>query len=106
MSDEKEVVYVAMKDDSNEDTTTLISYMNKYDKWIIDSSCSQCMTGDKNKFKTFEYYDGNNVKFGNDASFFVKGKGFVTLIEKIICDNTYFVEGLNYSTTEHIRIQS
>ena len=38
MSDEIEVVYVAMKDDSNEDTTALISYVNKDDKWIIDNS--------------------------------------------------------------------
>ena len=52
MSNEIEVVYVAMKDDSDEDTTTLISYVNKDDKWIIDSSC----------FKIFEYYDGKNVK--------------------------------------------
>ena len=53
------------------------------------------MTGDKNKFKTFEYYDGNNVKFGNDAPCHMKGKGSVVLIEKITCENTYFVEGMN-----------
>ena len=58
-----EVVYVAMKDDSNEDTTALISYVNKDDKWIIDSGCSHHMTGDKNKFKTFENCDENSVKF-------------------------------------------
>ena len=46
MSNEIEVVYIAMKDDSNEDTTTLISYMRKDDKWIIDSRCSHHMTSD------------------------------------------------------------
>ena len=97
MSDEIEVVYVAMKDDSDEDTTTLISSVNNDDKQIIDSGYSCHMTGDKNKFKTFESYDGNNVKFGNDEPCHVKGKGFVVLIEKITCDNTYFVEGLNYN---------
>ena len=66
MSDEIEVVYVAMKDDSDEYTTTLISHVEKYDKWIIDSGYSHHMTGNKNKFKTFESCDGNNVKFGND----------------------------------------
>ena len=36
-----EVVYVAMKDDSNEDeATALIFYVNKGDRWIIDSGCS------------------------------------------------------------------
>ena len=47
MSDEIEVVYVAMKDDYNEDTTTMILYVNKGDKWIIDSGCSHHMTSDK-----------------------------------------------------------
>ena len=43
-----EVVYVAMKDESDEDEeTTLITYMNKNDKWIIDSGCSHHMTRDK-----------------------------------------------------------
>ena len=94
MSNEIEVVYVAMNDDSNEDTTTLISYVNKDDKWIIDSGCLHHMTSDKSKFKTFESYDGNNVKFWNDAPFPMIGKGYVVLIDKFTCDNTYFV-GLN-----------
>ena len=83
-----------MKDDFDKDTTALISYVNKDDKWIIDSG-SHHMTGDKSKFKTFKSYDGNNVKFGNDVPCPVKGKGYVVLIDKITCDNTYFVEGLN-----------
>ena len=95
MSNKIEVVYVAMKDDSDEDATTLISYVNRDDKWIIDSGCSHYMTGDKNKFKTFEICDGNNVKFRNNAPCPVKGKGFVVLIDKITCENTYFVKGMN-----------
>ena len=55
------------------------------------------MIGNENKFKTFENCDGNNVKFGNDSPCPMKGKGFVVLIDKIICGNTYFVEGLNYN---------
>ena len=86
-----------MKDDFDEHTTTLISYVNKDDKWIIDSGCSHHMTSNKSKFKIFESYDGNNVKFGNDAPCPIKGKGSVELIEKITCENTYFVEGLNYN---------
>ena len=43
-----EVVYVAMKDESDEDeATTLVTCVNKNDKWIIDSGCSHHMTGDK-----------------------------------------------------------
>ena len=92
MLDEIEVVHVAMKDDYDEDNIALISYVNKDDKWIIDSECSHHMTDDKSKFKTFASYDGNNVEFGNDAPYPMKGKGYVVLIDKITCDNTYFVK--------------
>ena len=65
---DEEVVYVAMKDDSDEDeATTLVSYVTKSDKWIINSGCSHHMTGDKSKFITLENYNGNYVRFGNDA---------------------------------------
>ena len=70
--------------------------MKKDDKWIIDSCYLHHMTSDKNKFKTFEYYGGNNIKFWNDAPCPVKGKGSIVLIDKITCKNTYFVEVLNY----------
>ena len=86
-----------MKDDSDEDTNSLISYVNKDDKWIIYSGCSHHMTDDINKFKTFESCDGNNVKFGNDAPYHVKRKGSIVLTNKITCENYYFVEGLNYN---------
>ena len=86
-----------MKDNSDEDTIALISYVNKDDKWIIDSGCSHHMTSDKNKFKTFEYCDGNSVKFENYSPCPMKGKGYVVLIDKITCENTYFVEGLKYN---------
>ena len=52
------------------------------------------MTSDRSKLETFESYDGNTIKFGNDAPCPMKGKGLVILTEKITCDNTYYVEGL------------
>ena len=55
------------------------------------------MTGDKSKFVTFTQYDGTSVRFGNDAPYLIKQKGSIKLIEKISCDNTYYVEGLNYN---------
>ena len=54
------------------------------------------MTGDKSKFITLDYYDGNSVRFGNDAPCLIKGKGSIKLRGKIMCDNAYYVEGLNY----------
>ena len=43
-----EVVYVAMKDESNEDEeTSLVTCVNKNDRWVIDSECSHHMIGEK-----------------------------------------------------------
>ena len=55
------------------------------------------MTGDKSKFITLNYYEGNSVRFGNDAPCLIKEKGSIKLIDKILCDNAYYVEGLNYN---------
>ena len=55
------------------------------------------MTGDKSKFITLTYYDGNSVRFGNDAPCLINGKGSIKLIDNISCDNAYYVEGLNYN---------
>ena len=55
------------------------------------------MTGDKSKFITLNFYDGNGVRFVNDVPSLIKGKGFIKLTDKILCDNAYYVEGLNYN---------
>ncbi len=55
------------------------------------------MTRDKSNFITLNYYDGNTVRFGNEAPCLIKGKGFIKLTEKILCDNSYYDEGLNYN---------
>ena len=86
-----------MKDESYEDeATTLVTYMKKNDKWIIDIRCSHHMTRDKIKFITFTQYDINSGRFGNNAPCLIKGKGSIKLTEKI-CDDAYYVEGLNYN---------
>ena len=51
------------------------------------------LSGDKSKFVTLSYYDGNSVRFGKDAPCLIKGKGSIKLIDKISCDNVYYVEG-------------
>ena len=55
---------------------TLVTCVNKNEKWIIDSGCSYHMIGDKSNFVTFTQYDGNSVRFGNDAPCLIKGKRF------------------------------
>ena len=87
-----------MKDDSNEDEEIAqVSCMKNNVRQIIDSGCSHHMTRDKDKFITLNYYDRNSVRFGNDAPCLIKGKGYIKLIEKILCDNDDYVEGLNYN---------
>ena len=87
-----------MEDKFDEDeATALMTCVNKNDKWIIDNGCSHHMTVEKIKFITLTSYDGNSVTFGNDAPCLIKGKDFIKLIEKILCDNVYYIEGLNYN---------
>lgn len=96
-----EVVYVVVKDDSEEekceDEKYLIFHVSKADPWIIDSGCSHHMTSDIDKFKNLEKYDGGFVRFGNDAPCSIKGRGSIVLNEKMRCDDGYWVKGLNYN---------
>jgi hypothetical protein len=71
--------------------------MTQNNRWIIESGCPHHMTGDKSKFVNISQYDRNSVRFRNDAPCQIKGKGYITIIEKISCDNAYYVEGLNYN---------
>ena len=67
-----------MKYDFVEDEkNTLISYVSKVYRWIIDSVFSHHMIGDKSKFETLKNYKGSCVKFSNDAPRLVKGKGLI-----------------------------
>ena len=52
-SDEDEMIYIVIKDESNDenDKMDLISYISKNNTWIIESGCSQYMTGDNSKFE-------------------------------------------------------
>ena len=87
-----------MKDESNEDeATTLVTCVNKNDKWINDNGCSYHMTRDKSKFITLNFYEGNSVIFCKDKPCLIKGKSSIKLIDKILCGNAYYVEGLNYN---------
>lgn len=87
-----------MKYESDEvEVSALVYYVNKSDRWIIDSGCTNHIIGDKSKFNSLVHYDGNSIGFKNDASCLIKEKGSIKLIDKIICDNSYYIEGLNYN---------
>ena len=53
--EEDEIIYIVVKDEfDNDEKMALISHVSKNDTWIIDSGCSNHMTGDKTKFEHFE----------------------------------------------------
>ena len=86
------MVYIDIKDESDDEDNenmTVIFHVRKNDTWIIDNGCSHHMIGDKTKFEHLEHYDGGSVKFGNNEPCYVKGKGFITLTDGIICDKSY-----------------
>ena len=96
---EDEIVYIAVKDESDndneeDDEMTLISHVSKNDTWIIDSGCSHHMT---TKFENFEDYDGGSVRFGNNEPCCIKGKWRIYLTKELVCDNSYWVEGLKHN---------
>ena len=89
---EDQIVYIAVKDDSNSDEEgkmALISHVSKNDTWIIDSGCSHHMTGDKTKFDHFEDYDGGSVRFSNNEPCYIKGRGRISLTKELISNNAY-----------------
>lgn len=45
--------------------------------WILDSGCSFHVCGDKEKFTTYEAYDGGIVRMANNSASRVVGKGIV-----------------------------
>ena len=90
------MLYIVVKDESDDerDKMVLISHVSKNDTWIIDSGFSHHITRAKTKFEYFEHYDGGNVRFGNNEPCCIKWKDRISLTNELICDNSYWVEGL------------
>ena len=89
---EDEIVYIAVKDDSDNDEENkmaLISDVSKNDKWIVDNGFSHHMTGDKINFEHKELYDGFSMRFGNNEPYCKKGKGCILLTNEHRCDDFY-----------------
>lgn len=55
------------------------------------------MTRDMDKFITMEQCNGGLIKFGNGSTCIIRGKGIMTLIDEITCDDVYWVGGLQYN---------
>lgn len=55
------------------------------------------MTRDMNKFIEFNSYDGAIVRVGNNATYYIKGKGSITLDEKTNIGDILFFNSLKYN---------
>ena len=75
---------------------TLISHVKKNDAWMIDSGFSHNMTGDKSEFENLEHCNGGSLIFGNDETWYLKVKEYISLTNKLRCDNSYWIEGLKH----------
>ena len=63
------------------------------------------MIGGKTKFEHLEHYDGGSVKFENNEPCYVKGKDYITLTNRIKCDNDYWAKGIrcNLLSVAHMK---
>ena len=67
-------------------------------QWYIDNGWSKHMTGDKEKFNSYNALEmENNVSFGNDTPSVIKGKGFSFLKKKVKVENVMYVDGLKHN---------
>ena len=62
------------------------------------------MTREKTKFEHFEDYDGGSVRFGNNEPCCIKGRGRISLTKELVCDNAYWVEGLNHNLLNVVQL--
>lgn len=55
------------------------------------------MTTNKRKFIKLEDWNGGLVRFGDNSSFKIKGKGTLSIDGKLNAHDVYYVEGLKHN---------
>lgn len=55
------------------------------------------MTGDKKKFIKLEDWNVDSVRFGDNSSIKIKGKGTLNIDGKLKAHDIYYVEGLKHN---------
>ena len=68
------------------------------DLWLLDSGCSNHMTGNKSLFSSLDSYVVTNIKLGDDSLVPAKGKGIIHVLsnqnEKMSIDEMFYVPHL------------
>jgi hypothetical protein len=101
-----EWVLIAIKEDDPKPVDSTIS-MNvekslaaeieeKYE-WVIETSFSHHMIGDKSKFVSMEKYEGGVVIFGDDKVGIIHGIGSISLDGKHNTNDVLYVKGFKHN---------
>ena len=68
--------------------------------WVLDSGCTQYMTGDSRMFNSINENDNNginNITFGDNGKGKVKGLGKIAISNDLSISNVLLVESLNFN---------
>ena len=67
--------------------------------WVLDSGCSNHMTGEKEMFSTLERDNlpSGGISFGNDGEGKVIGRGRIAITHDLSINNVFHVQGLGYN---------
>ena len=57
--------------------------------WILDSGCSNCMTGDKDMLPQFEEQVGSHITFEDNSKVFTMGYGNLDVGNVVIKDISF-----------------
>lgn len=75
----------------------IASNVNRHNLWIIDSDCSNHMTGYNSKCITFTDWNGGVIKFGDKSSVKIQVKGPLSINDTLKLHNVWYVEKLEYN---------
>lgn len=75
---------------------------NNKDIWLLDSGCSNHMTGNKELFSSLDSNITSEIKLGDDSNVKAHGKGVISVLtkhdEKKNIHDVYYVPGLKNTT--------
>lgn len=72
-------------------------HVERINLWVVDSGCSNHMTGDKKKFINLDDWNGGSLRFGDNSSIKIKGKGTLNIYDKLKAHDVYYVEGQKHN---------
>lgn len=96
---EEKLVWVEMEKNKTESSLIVQTALHAERKnlWVFDSGCSNHMTRDKKKFIKLDDWNCGSVRFGDNSSIKIKGRGTLNIDGKLKAHDVYYVEGLKHN---------